>query len=213
MVWTRQIALFCRALPDNYSEGISGTMEIKVESRLLRDVVVLIPDVFQDTRGFFMETFRKDQFIDNGLPTEFVQDNHSRSTRGVLRGLHFQWGPPMGKLMRVTVGSAFLVAVDIRRGSSTLGQWAGVEASAENRRQVWAPAGFARGFCVLSDAAEIQYKCTGIYSNKAESGIRWDDPRIGIKWPIEDVLLSEKDRTAQTLDEWLSRPESTNFSY
>lgn len=187
-------------------------MEIKVESRFLGDVVVLVPDVFQDTRGFFMETFRKDQFIDNGLPTEFVQDNHSRSTRGVLRGLHFQWAPPMGKLMRVTSGSAFLVAVDIRRGSSTLGQWVGVEASAENRRQVWAPAGFARGFCVLSDAAEIQYKCTGIYSNNAESGIRWNDPKIGIKWPIHDVLLSEKDRAAQTLDEWLSRPESKNFS-
>jgi dTDP-4-dehydrorhamnose 3,5-epimerase len=188
-------------------------MEIKVESRFLGDIVVLVPDVFQDTRGFFMETFRKDQFIDNGLPTEFVQDNHSKSTRGVLRGLHFQWAPAMGKLMRVTSGKAFLVAVDIRRGSSTLGQWVGVEASSENRRQVWAPAGFARGFCVLSDAAEIQYKCTGLYSNKAESGIRWDDPQIGIRWPIDDVVLSEKDRTAQTLDEWLSRPESNNFSY
>jgi dTDP-4-dehydrorhamnose 3,5-epimerase len=188
-------------------------MEIKVESRALRDVVVLIPDVFQDTRGFFMETFRKDQFTDNGLPTDFVQDNHSRSIRGVVRGLHFQWGPPMGKLMRVSLGCAFLVAVDIRRGSPTLGQWIGVEASAENRRQVWAPAGFARGFCVLSDAAEIQYKCTGLYSNKEESGIRWDDPRIGVKWPIRDVMLSEKDRAAQTLDEWLSRPESEKFCY
>ena len=191
----------------------SETVKIKIESRLLRDVVVLVPDVFQDERGFFMESFRKDEFIDNGLPAEFVQDNHSRSIRGVVRGLHFQWEPPMGKLMRVSLGSAFLVAVDIRSGSPTLGEWVGVEASAENRRQVWAPAGFARGFCVLSDAAEIQYKCTGIYSNKAESGIRWDDPRIGIKWPIRDVLLSEKDQTAQTLDEWLSRSESKNFSY
>ena len=188
-------------------------MKIKIESRHLRDVVVLVPDVFQDTRGFFMETFRKDEFTDNGLPTDFVQDNHSRSTRGVVRGLHFQFDPPMGKLMRVTLGSAFLVAVDIRKGSPTLGQWVGVEASAENRRQVWAPAGFARGFCVLSDAAEIQYKCTGIYNNKGESGIRWDDPAIGIKWPIPDVLLSEKDRTAQKLDEWLSRPESKHFTY
>jgi dTDP-4-dehydrorhamnose 3,5-epimerase len=188
-------------------------MEIKIESRFFRDVVVLVPDVFQDTRGFFMETFRKDAFVDNGLPTDFVQDNHSRSIRGVVRGLHFQFDPPMGKLMRVTVGSAFLVAVDIRRGSPTLGQWVGVEASAENRRQVWAPAGFARGFCVLSDTAEIQYKCTGIYNNKGESGIRWDDPKIDIKWPIPDVLLSEKDRTAQKLDEWLSRPESQHFTY
>jgi dTDP-4-dehydrorhamnose 3,5-epimerase len=188
-------------------------MEFKVESRLLRDVVVLVPDVFQDARGFFMETFRRDKFRDIGLPTEFVQDNHSRSIRSVLRGLHFQWDPPMGKLMRVSVGSAFLAAVDIRKGSPTLGQWVGVEASADNRRQVWAPAGFARGFCVLSDIAEIQYKCTGLYSNKGESGIRWDDPKIGIKWPIQEVLLSDKDRTAQSLDEWLSRAESKNFSY
>src|SRR5271155_5299811 len=173
-------------------------MQIKVESRGLGDVVVVVPEVFQDSRGFFTETYRADQFKALGLPTEFVQDNHSRSTKGVVRGLHFQWEPPMGKLMRVTMGSAFLVAVDIRKGSPTLGKWVGIEASVENRRQVWAPAGFARGFCVLSDAAEIQYKCTGIYNNKAESGIRWDDPRIGIKWPIQDVFLSDKDRTAQT---------------
>jgi dTDP-4-dehydrorhamnose 3,5-epimerase len=188
-------------------------MEIKIESRSLRDVVVLVPDIFQDARGFFMETFREDQFQAHGLPTKFVQDNHSRSTRGVLRGLHFQWDPPMGKLMRVSLGRAFLVAVDIRKGSSTLGKWAGVEASAENRRQVWAPAGFARGFCVLSDVAEIQYKCTGIYNNKGESGIRWNDPEIGIEWPIQDVLLSEKDKNAQTLAQWLSRPESANLSF
>src|SRR6202451_2258217 len=144
-------------------------MEIKVESRFFRDGAVLIPDIFQDSRGFFMEAYREDQFKANGLPTDFVQDNHSRSVRGVVRGLHFQWDPPMGKLMRVSLGSAFLVAVDIRRGSPTLGQWAGVEVSAENHRQVWAPAGFARGFCVASDIAEIQYNCTGIYSNKAES--------------------------------------------
>jgi dTDP-4-dehydrorhamnose 3,5-epimerase len=187
-------------------------MKIKIESRLLNDIVVLVPESFRDSRGFFMETFRKDEFIANGLPAEFVQDNHSRSIRGVLRGLHFQWAPPMGKLMRVSFGNAFLVAVDIRKGSPTLGQWGGVEASAENRRQVWAPAGFARGFCVLSDAAEIQYKCTGIYNEKAESGIRWNDPKIGIKWPIQEVFLSDKDRTAQTLDEWLSRPESASFT-
>jgi dTDP-4-dehydrorhamnose 3,5-epimerase len=188
-------------------------MEIKIENRYLRDVVVLVPEVFQDSRGFFMETFREDQFKALGLPTHFVQDNHSRSTKGVLRGLHFQWDPPMGKLMRVTMGSAFLVAVDIRKGSPTLGEWVGVEASVENRRQVWAPAGFARGFCVLSDVAEIQYKCTGIYSNKGESGIRWDDPKIGVKWPINDVVLSDKDRNAQNLEQWLARPEAANFSY
>jgi len=188
-------------------------MKIQIESRHLGEVVVLVPEIFQDSRGFFMETFREDQFQTHGLPTHFVQDNHSRSAKGVLRGLHFQWDPPMGKLMRVSLGSAFLVAVDIRKGSPTLGKWVGIEASAENRRQVWAPAGFARGFCVLSDVAEIQYKCTGIYNSKAESGILWDDPGIGIEWPLKDVQLSEKDRKAQTLAQWLARPESENFSY
>jgi dTDP-4-dehydrorhamnose 3,5-epimerase len=188
-------------------------MEINIESRFLGDVVVLAPQIFRDARGFFMETFREDQFQAMGLPTRFVQDNHSGSTKGVVRGLHFQWEPPMGKLMRVTRGTAFLVAVDIRKGSPTLGKWAGVEASAENGRQVWAPAGFARGFCVLSDFAEIQYKCTGMYSNKAESGIRWDDPAIGIEWPLRDVVLSDKDRNAQTLAQWLERPESSIFFY
>src|SRR5271157_5760232 len=183
-------------------------MDIKIEARFLKDVVVLVSEVFQDSRGFFMETFREDQFKALGLPSQFVQDNHSRSLKGVLRGLHFQWDPPVGKLMRVSLGSAFLVAVDIRTDSPTLGKWFGIEASAENRRQVWAPASFARGFCVLSDVAEIQYKCTGIYNNKSESGIRWDDPEIGIEWPLQDVLLSEKDRNAQTLAQWLSRPES-----
>ena len=188
-------------------------MEIRIEYRFLHDGLVVVPDIFQDARGFFMETFRQDQFQANGLPTEFVQDNHSRSTKGVLRGLHFQWDPPMGKLMRVSLGSAFLVSVDIRNGSPTLGKWAGIEASAENRRQVWAPAGFARGFCVLSEVAEVQYKCTGLYNNKGESGIRWDDPEIGVEWPIQDVSISEKDRREKTLAQWLARPESANIIF
>ena len=119
----------------------------------------------------------------------------------------------MGKLMRVTAGNAFLVAVDIRKGSPTLGKWAGIEASAENRREVWAPAGFARGFCVLSDFAEIQYKCTGAYNNKGESGILWSDPEIGIEWPFKNAELSEKDKKAQTLAQWLASPASDNFKY
>jgi dTDP-4-dehydrorhamnose 3,5-epimerase len=169
-------------------------MQMKVESEHLNGLTVLVPEVFQDERGFFMEVFRS--------------DNHSGSGKGVLRGLHFQWDPPMGKLMRVTTGKAFLVAVDIRKGSPTLGKWFGIEATAENRKQVWAPAGFARGFCVLSDFAEIQYKCTGIYNNRGESGILWNDPEIGIKWPITNPLLSEKDIQAQTLFQWLNRKES-----
>jgi dTDP-4-dehydrorhamnose 3,5-epimerase len=188
-------------------------MNIRVESRRLGDVVVLVPEIFQDSRGFFMETFREDQFREIGIPHEFVQDNHSRSTKGVVRGLHFQWDPPMGKLMRVTLGAAFLVAVDIRKGSPTLGQWSGIEVSTENRREVWAPAGFARGFCVLSDVAEIQYKCTGLYNNKGESGIRWDDPQIGVRWPVVDPSLSEKDKSAQTLEQWLAQPQSEEFRF
>jgi len=183
-------------------------MEIRVESKHLGDVVVVVPDRFQDSRGFFMETYREDQFKALGLPHRLVQDNHSRSVKGVVRGLHFQWDPPMGKLMRVSLGSAFLVAVDIRKGSSTLGRWFGVEASADNGRQVWAPAGFARGFGVLSEVAEIQYKCTGLYNSQAESGIRWDDPQIGIEWPVSEPSLSRKDRDAQTLEQWLTRPEA-----
>jgi dTDP-4-dehydrorhamnose 3,5-epimerase len=192
-------------------------MQIKIESTHLNGVAVLThPDAFEDERGFFVEVFRSDQFAELGLPTNFVQDNHSRSRKGVLRGLHFQWDPPMGKLMRVTVGSAFLVAVDIRKGSPTLGQWFGAEVSAQNKKQIWAPAGFARGFYVLSDYAEIQYKCTGIYNSKAESGIRWNDPRMGVQWPIDnpaELVLSDKDRNARTLDEWLASPESDNFHF
>ena len=121
-------------------------MQIKAESNHLNGLKVIVPEVFEDDRGFFMETFRSDQFKELGLPDKFVQDNHSRSARNVARGLHFQWQPPMGKLMRVTYGKAFLVAVDIRKGSPTLGKWFGIEVSAENKKQVWAPAGFARGF-------------------------------------------------------------------
>lgn len=172
---------------------------------------VLVPEKFQDHRGFFSEVFRQDQLEDLGLPLQVVQFNHSGSVQNVLRGLHFQWQPPMGKLMRVTRGSAFLVAVDIRKNSPTVGQWFGIEASEENRRMVWAPASFARGFCVTSEFAEIQYFCTGTYNNQAESGILWNDPEIGIEWPISDPILSGKDENAQTLAQWLERPESDNF--
>jgi len=188
-------------------------MHIKIESRHLEDVVVVVPDIFQDTRGFFCETFRTDQFESLGLPTEFAQDNHSKSARGVVRGLHFQWSPPMGKLMRVTQGAAFLVAVDIRKGSPTVGKWIGIECSVDNRRMVWAPAGFARGFCALADGTEIQYKCTGLYNNAAESGIRWNDPMIGIEWPLSDVTVSAKDSATATLSEWLASPASDNLVY
>lgn len=188
-------------------------MRIQLESRHLDEICVLVPEVFEDQRGFFMEYYRADQFADVGLNEVFVQDNHSGSVKGVLRGLHFQWDPPMGKLMRVTAGEAFLVAVDIRKGSPTLGQWFGAKASASNRKQVWAPAGFARGFCVLSEFAEIQYKCTGAYNKACEAGILWNDPAIGIEWPIDAPILSAKDETAPTLAQWLETPEADFFRY
>jgi dTDP-4-dehydrorhamnose 3,5-epimerase len=172
-----------------------------------------VPQVFEDERGYFMETFRADSFKDLGLPQSFVQENHSYSRKGVLRGLHFQWDPPMGKLMRVTRGVAFLVAVDVRPGSPTVGKWLGIEASAENRKLVWAPASFARGFCALSDDVEVQYLCTGVYNSKAESAIRWDDPKIGIEWPLQPQTISEKDRKAQTLAEWLASADAQHLAY
>ncbi len=190
-------------------------MPFTIESIHLSEVFVVVPHALGDSRGFFMETFRADQFRELGLPTEFVQDNHSRSAKGVLRGLHFQWDPPMGKLMRVTSGAAFLVAVDIRKGSPTLGKWFGLEVSAENKKQVWAPYGFARGFCALTDQCEVQYKCTGIYNAQGEGSIHVSDPQIGVQWPVDlsKALLAERDRNAQTLAEWLASPLADRISY
>jgi dTDP-4-dehydrorhamnose 3,5-epimerase len=187
-------------------------MGFQIESTHLNGVVVLVPDVFQDERGHFLETFHAERFQELGLPTEFVQDNQSYSRRGVIRGLHFQWDPPMAKLMRVVTGSAFLVAVDIRKNSPTRGKWFGIEASSENSRLVWAPAGFARGLCVISECAYIQYKCTAIYNPKGEAGIRFDDPDIGIDWPrVNHHILSEKDLNAMSFAQWMASPLSDQF--
>lgn len=188
-------------------------MKIEVATTRVDGVLVISHEVFEDDRGFFMEVYRRDVFEQAGLPTEFVQFNHSRSAENVVRGLHFQWDPPMGKMMRVTGGRAFLVAVDIRKGSPTLGEWFGIELSESDRRQVWAPAGFARGFCTLTEGSEIQYLCTGTYDPTCESGIRWNDPELGITWPVENPSLSDKDQNTQTLQEWLDRPESEKFVY
>ena len=147
-------------------------MEITIEKTPIDDVFVVKPQIFRDERGFFSEVYRQDQFRELGMPDTFVQLNHSGSVQGVLRGLHFQWEPPMGKLMRVTRGKAFLVAVDIRKGSPTLGKWFGAQVSEENGWQIWAPAGFARGFCVLSEYAEIQYLTTGS-ANLIRLARRW----------------------------------------
>jgi dTDP-4-dehydrorhamnose 3,5-epimerase len=190
-------------------------MPFRIETTQFKDLVVVHTQAFGDDRGFFMEVFRADQFREIGLPWEFPQDNHSRSAKGVLRGLHFQWDPPMGKLMRVTRGAAFLVAVDIRKGSPTLGKWFGVEVTEENKKQVWAPFNFARGFCSLTDECEVQYKTTGVYNQNAEGGIHFADPQIGIKWPIDVATAetSERDRKAQSLAQWLASPLSDKLKY
>src|SRR5690606_1441947 len=154
---------------------IRRQMKVSVHTTPIPDLLIVEHELFQDDRGFFMEVYRQDVFREAGLPDTFVQMNHSRSARGVARGLHFQWDPPMGELMRGTAGAAFLVAVDIRQGPPTLGGRHGVEVTAESKRQIWAPAGFARGFYVLSEPAEIQYLCTGTYNPAGESGILWND--------------------------------------
>ncbi len=182
--------------------------KFRIDSVHLGEIKVVVPTVFADERGFFMESFRADEFQQLGLPHNFVQDNHSKSAHGVLRGLHFQYDPPMGKLMRVGVGRAWLVAVDMRKNSPTFKQWWGTEVSAENKIQIWAPAGFARGFCVLSESAELLYKCTGVYSQKTDVSVRWDDPDIGIRWPLPNPQISERDRNALSLKQWIARPES-----
>lgn len=186
-------------------------MQIQIERTDIDDVVIVKPELYKDSRGFFTEVYRADQFAGLGLPTQFVQMNHSGSIKNTVRGLHFQWSPSMGKLMRVIRGAAFLVAVDIRKNSPTLGRSVEVVVSAEDPRLVWAPAGFARGFAVLSDYAEIEYLTTGVYNSKAESGFLWNDPELGIKWPVDEPILSNKDQNAQTFSQWLARPESDNF--
>ena len=191
-------------------------MSFAVTRTPIPDLLIVEPRVHADDRGHLFEVFSGPRFAALGLPDAFVQENHSRSRRGVVRGLHFQWDPPMGKMMRATLGAVFLVAVDIRKGSPTLGKWFGMEASAESKRQLWAPAGFARGFCALSAWAEVQYLCTGPYNPACESGIRWDDPEVGVAWPVpggEAPLLSSKDRQAGTLADWLARPDSELFVY
>ncbi|MDG2539371.1 dTDP-4-dehydrorhamnose 3,5-epimerase [Dyella jiangningensis] len=155
--------------------------------------VVIEPQVFGDSRGFFYESYNEAKYREAGIDRRFVQSNVSRSARGVLRGLHYQWPNPQGKLVSVLEGEVYDVAVDIRRGSPTFGQWAGVMLTAENHRHFWIPEGFAHGFCVLSEFATFSYQCTDLYDAKADGGVRWNDPAIGIDWPVSEPLLSDKD--------------------
>lgn len=156
-------------------------------------LLVIQPRVFSDDRGFFLETWQKERYKDLGIKEEFVQDNWSRSTKGVLRGLHFQKKHPQGKLVSVRRGSVYDVAVDIREGSDTYGEWYGEELSEENFLQMYVPPGFAHGFCVLSEVADFSYKCTDFYHAGDEGGILWNDPVLDIQWPISDAMVSEKD--------------------
>lgn len=167
----------------------------------LPGVLILAPKVFGDERGFFMETWNAERYMEAGLPGRFVQDNLSYSARGVLRGLHFQNPDQQGKLVYVLRGEVFDVAVDIRVGSPTFGEWVGTTLSAENRRQLYVPEGFAHGFLVTGDEALFAYKCTARYNAGAEGSVLWNDPDIGIEWPSEIPALSEKDRAAPTLGE------------
>ena len=173
---------------------------MKIRHSKLKGCVIIEPSVFRDERGFFLETFqafRYEQEAGIGLP--FVQDNHSRSARGVLRGLHFQKTKPQGKLVRVVRGEVYDVAVDIRKGSTTFGKWVGVILSENNKKQFWVPPGFAHGFVVLSDFADFEYKCTDYYDPSDEDSILWNDPDLDIPWPITNPVLSTKDQRAKRL--------------
>jgi dTDP-4-dehydrorhamnose 3,5-epimerase len=173
---------------------------VNVTPLRLGEVLLIEPKVFGDDRGFFMETFSAARYAEAGVAGTFVQDNVSRSRRGVLRGLHFQNPHAQGKLVSALEGEVFDVAVDVRVGSPTFGQWCGERLSAENKRQLWVPPGFAHGFIVLSETALFAYKCTDYYHPEFERTIRWDDPRVGVEWPIEPSEQSARDRAAPTLD-------------
>ncbi len=175
----------------------------------IKDLYIIEPRVFGDDRGYFMETYSKRDFYEAGLTMEFVQDNESKSKKGVLRGMHFQTKNTQGKLVRVTQGEVYDVAVDLRKGSKTYGMWEGILLTAENKKQFYVPEGFAHGFLVVSEEAVFNYKCTNFYSPEYDSGLLWNDKDVAIEWPldgIEEILLSEKDKVQKTLkelDPWL----------
>ena len=196
----------------SYSMTSMSSSVFQFEQTPLPGLWVLHPPVFEDERGFFTEVWKKDRLVGGSLLPEFVQDNHSRSHKGVIRGMHFQWDAPLGKLIRVVRGAAFLVSVDIRKNSGTLGKWFALELSEGNKKQLWAPAGFASGFCALEEPTDVQYKYTAFYNANGESNIRWNDSGVGINWPIEEPILSERDQNALTLEEWLKREESAIFT-
>lgn len=182
---------------------------MKFQATTLPNVLIVEPTIFPDDRGHFFESYHRDKFAKHGIDLPFVQDNHSHSSRGTLRGLHYQQPHSQGKLVRVISGEIFDVAVDIRVGSPTFKEWVGVILSSQNNFQLWVPPGFAHGFCVMSDTADVIYKCTDVYAPECEQSIIWDDPTIGIEWPIEAPKLSSKDLNAPLLSSTLLLPEFT----
>ena len=192
--------LFDAPPPDSFPrDKLRRPME-RLPTRL-DGLVLLEPTVHADERGFFLETYRADAWSRHGIPTAFVQDNHSRSRRGTLRGIHFQLRPGQGKLVRCARGRVWDVAVDLRRGSPTFGQWEGFELDDERHRQLWIPICFGHGFCVLSETADFTYKCTNVYDPATEAGIRFDDPDVAIEWPDVELVCSERDRSAPRLSD------------
>ncbi len=181
---------------------------MRVIPTTLPDVLIVEPDLFGDDRGFFLESYSRHRYVEQGIDADFVQDNHSRSIKGTVRGLHYQAQPGQAKLVRVALGEVYDVAVDIRHGSPTFGQWVGVTLSAENKRQLYIPVGFAHGFCVVSDVADFLYKVSSYYDAAQERGIAWDDPDLAIDWPVETPILSPRD---QAHPRWRETP--TDFRY
>ncbi|OPZ09399.1 MAG: dTDP-4-dehydrorhamnose 3,5-epimerase [candidate division BRC1 bacterium ADurb.BinA292] len=178
---------------------------MQLERTPIDGLLILRPKVFQDHRGFFLESYNERRFRELGIELPWVQDNHARSVKNTVRGLHFQRGAGQDKLLRCVRGRVWDVAVDLRPGSRTFGEWFGMELSEDNFAMLLIPAGFAHGYAVLSDVGEVIYKCSRVYDPALEDGVRWDDPRIGVQWPVAEPILSERDRTAQTLDEYLAR--------
>jgi dTDP-4-dehydrorhamnose 3,5-epimerase len=178
---------------------------VHVEHAPLPGVLIVRPPLFRDDRGFFLEAWRRDRFADSGIPDTFVQDNQSRSVAGTLRGLHWQWRKPQAKLVRVLSGRIFDVVVDVRRGSPTFSKWFGLEMRADDFTSLYVPVGYAHGFCVLSETAEVLYKCSEVYDPGGEGGLIWNDPHVAIQWPIAAPILSARDRQHPALS--VSRPD------
>jgi len=188
-------------------------MSLRFTPTDLAGVILIEPQVFRDERGFFLETFRADKYGEAGIPTTFVQDNHSSSVKGTLRGLHLQWRRPQGKLVRVIRGEIWDVAVDIRRDSPTFGRWTAATLSAENFHQLYVPPGCAHGFCVLSDVADVEYKCTALYDPSGEAGVAYNDPALAIPWPVTEPILSPRDQRHGTLRELIDRMTSGDLAH